>query len=431
VRRRRPSAAHHHRIITEAPVFWAVAGRFSNLDAAKAILDAGDGDPLLLARAASGYSSPLALRSDDDEVLYYSGSAIERFESLGERGTADPFYGLALLAPLLTDDSHADPDVFQAKTDKAAAWWARHDGPGRMFIEYARAWNELYTGDLPSARARLALAREQARATGNEFAVSMTLFGSGIMSMHAREWIAARQFYEESIVYLGRLRHKLWLQWALDHIALACVHLEDLDAARAYAEEGIAVSRASGLVGQGNYGSLLSTLGAIESFTSRDDQAALYKRESLAIARQNRDRPHTIAMELAVLAATEAVLGNIEVARVLVREGLELALQLEPVRLDAGMIESPPVPPALDAVSMIAGDVGEPEVGLKLRAVANRIRSEQGDILASLATELAERRVASLRAALETDVADAASAAGAAMALDDAIAEARRILDRA
>lgn len=414
------------RLVAEAPMFWGLAGRFSNLDAAREVVDAGVGDPLLLARAESGYAWSGSFFGDA-AIFSYADRAIERFESIGDRGTNDEFYGSALLVTLLHEGLLGTGDQMPRLADRARAWWAGRPGGARGYIEGACAWGAVRAGDVDGARALLRRGVELARDSGNGIALGSLLFWSGIAAMNARAFADARAFYEEGLPHFARLRHKLWLQWELDHVAGCCANLGDLDAARSYAEEGLAVSRASGLVGRGNYANLLTTLGAVEVFTGRYDQAALYERESLELAR-GIGRPHMLAYALATLASTEAELGNVAAARELVREALEVTEPLEPVQLETGMIQHPPLPTVFDSAASIALHTGDAESGLRLRAAASRIRAERDDPTSELGRELAAKSVARLRAQLPDAVADAAWDTGLAVSLDEAVAEAKRLL---
>ena len=81
---------------------------------------------------------------------------------------------------------------------------------------------------------------------------------------------------------------------------------------------------------------------------------------------------------------------------------------------------------ALEGIAGVARDRDEPEVAARLFAAAATLREEIGGVREGADQAEYDRDLAATRAALGDDAFDAAWAAGAALTLDEAIAEARR-----
>lgn len=415
-----------YRLVAAAPAFWGLSGRASDGESAKIALACSGGDPWLRARALAGFSWSGAM-SGSDETLAYSAEAIVAFEELEPPALDDPMYAMALVVDAFRAGLLGDPAEVPARADRALDWYHhRPTGFGLPYVHGARAWGRMRADDLVAARHHLETMVTAAREAGDDLALSTALFWSGIAAINAGDAVAARPFYEEGLSYFRRLRHKVFLQWELDHLAHICLALDDLDAARSYAEEGVAVSRQAGLAhGGSNFPSLLQTLASLELDAGRRDQAALYLREAVVLARDA--RAHTRVPLLASLASIEVELGDPAGAVDLLVEALRATEGVEPVRLESGGMAPPPVAPVVEAVGFAVGLLVDAAHGLTLRSAAARLRDEHGAALVGRSAAVAEQRTARLRALLDPGVADAAWARG--LAISDPLAAARAALE--
>jgi len=277
----------------------------------------------------------------------------------------------------------------------------------------------------------MALAVARIRAAGGGVMLTATLFWSGLLSMHAKDWAAGRVFYEEAMPMARRLPFKLWLQWMLDHMAFASMGLDDFVAARSYCEEGLAESRASGLVGHGNYSSLLDKMATIERRLGQIDQAAMYMAEATELARtaafgsDARRRIRLVPM-LARLADLHLLLDDIDAARGALREAVDALDGLDPVETETLVVSQPPVGSVLESLARLDERERRPVDAVELLAAAAAWRSELSQPLHSDEAEAVGAQVVALRTALGNEAFDLAWGRGEQEA--DRLGRARRSL---
>ena len=421
-------------LIANMSWFFAITGRWAEVQPlVDHALSAAGGtiEPRLRARAIAGValSGTAAL---DAGSLDRAVAAIAEFEALGNE--PDEFFGYALLAEATR---HAigllagGPAGADAPAARALAMARAHGWPTLEAMAIAvDGWGRARRSDLAGGRARLAEALEIARRHQSNTVLGTILFWSGLMSMHAADWAAARAFYEESMPHFRRFSYKLWLQWELDHVAGACIEMGDLVAARSYAEEGLAVSKAYGLVGMGNYADLLRTVGVIEHDLGNFDQAKLYLRESLELKRA-RGRPHFIAAGLLDLAQVEADSDAVQDAARLCLEAIAILRDLEPVELESGATMQPPIGAALDSAAALASHAADPDGAAELLGASDAWRRSLKDNVSGRAKLRRNRLIDSVTAAIGRGAYGAASERGAELnaPLDVAEDVLRRIVD--
>lgn len=420
------------RLVAELGFLFAATGRSSATgELVDSTLDLAAGASTALhARAASGACiagfTP-GFRTTDRAVR-----AIELYEDVRD-DERDDLYGWALAIRAIDGAMYGTNDAIslseRARDVCAAAAWEQP----RALALASLAWAVLRTGDLESGRSGLSDALEVAEAAGGGYVLAMVLFWSGLMSMHAHDWAVARRFYERALPMVRRLPHKVVAQWTLDHVASACLELDDLPAARAYSEEGLAVSRAGGIAGQGNYPSLLANLALIEELLDNPAQAALYQRESVAIVRthevdESRAR-YNVAGALAALGRLEVASGDVDAARHAVTEAVDLIDGLEPIMLESAVAAPPPVGATLTAVAALLAATGRERDAVVLRGAAEAFRLENDyPEPTGRRAEVAAARAAALRDAVGESAYDAAWSDGLALAADHRIGRMRALL---
>ena len=349
--------------------------------------------------------------------IVHAAEAVALYEAIDEEDR-DEFYGWALA-------SHAFEAAFMGDADEAAArgpaalaecdarGWA---GPASL-AQAANAFAKLRHDDLPGAREEMARAVGRSRDAGGGLMLIATLFWSGLLSIHAKDWAVGRAFYEEAMPMARRLPYKLWLQWMLDHLAATAMGLDDFVAARSYCEEGLAESRAAGLVGLGNYPSLLANLADLERRLGQFDQAAMYMQEATDLARsahfENDDRRRIgLVPMLAGLADLHLLLDEIDAARSALREAVEALDGLDPVEIESMIVVQAPVGSVLESLSRLSKREDRPVDALELLAAAAAWRSELRQPLSSERAQAVAAQVAALRAELGDEAFDSAWARG-------------------
>ena len=270
----------------------------------------------------------------------------------------------------------------------------------------------LYGGDLEAGREGLKEARAAAERSGNRYIEAWTSFWSGLASAHAEDWTAAWRHYERALPYFRRLPNKVPLQWTLDHLSHVTLQAGDLASSRAFTEEGIALSRATGLAkGGNNYPNLLSTASAFERSLGNHAQAAMYLQEAVDLletvnreGRMEPGRPHLLAALQGRLAAARSILGETSEALRLLDTAIETTRDLTTVESTSGFAQDPPAKPIAKATARVAfesrlhreaavllgaaGDVDEEAVPAPLRSdLADRIRVEIGENFAAAIEE--------------------------------------------
>ena len=262
----------------------------------------------------------------------------------------------------------------------------------------------VHGGDLEAGREGLKEARAAAERSWNPYIEAWTSFWSGIASARAEDWTAAWRHYERALPYFRRLPNKVPLQWTLDHLAHVTLQAGDLASSRAFTEEGIALSRATGLAkGDSNYPSLLATASAFERSLGNHAQAAMYLQEAVDLL-DTANRPHDLAALQARLAAARSILGETSEALRLLDAAIETTRDLTTVETTSGLAQDPPTKPIAKATARVAfesglhreaavllgasGDVDEEAVPAPLRSdLADRIRIQIGEDFAAAIEE--------------------------------------------
>ena len=338
-------------------------------------LDVGD----VLSKARLELAGAMLRWAQQDPITAYGARARRHFEEAG--ATDDPLYGWALFAQGAGRTWGREPDAKEPIV--RALQFAEADGDHVLAV-YATAalgWAHQYEGDFSGAREHWAHAATVARTAGNDLIRAWVGFWSGIGAMKAEDWSVAWSSYEEALPVFRRLGNKIPLQWTLDHLSHAARELGDIESARAFTEEGIALSRDTGLAtGSSNYPDLLMNAASFEGMLGRHAQAAMYLDEALDLLRaaDEPDTQHYLVEVLATLAAERSVLGEQQSAIRLASEAVARVRDLEVVPLESGGVVDPPVEVALQAASRVAKEAGAGRRAAVLHGAARAIEAASG-----------------------------------------------------
>jgi predicted ATPase/class 3 adenylate cyclase len=271
------------------------------------------------------------------------------------------------------------------------------------------AWRQ---GDLAAAARAFTESLEIWRDTGNRNAVGAALTNLGTVIELQGDLDRAQALQEEALAILREFNEPLKTATALNNLALVVWNKGDSPRAIALLEESAAIKRQAG--NQVGLASTLNNLGMLAAEAGDLDRAIAYLEETLAIDRELGD-PAGIADSLGNLAGLTAETGDVARAAALDAEALEMRRELgDRLSLAHG----------LDSLAGTAVRAGEPQVGARLFGASQRLREEIGAPIQPSELSKYETGVAEIRSALGQEAFDEAWAAGRALSLDDAIAEA-------
>lgn len=313
-------------------------------------------------------------------------------------------------------------------------------------------------GDYAEAMTWLERARDDAQALGDMAGVSQALAAIGDVHRLQGEYIQARQAYDESLSYAGRVdiarRREGVRAAALKAAGTLAAYQGDYARSRALFEESQSIFREQG--DKPNTASLLNNLGIIARYESDYDMARSRFEESLALMREVGD-PMGTASALNNLALLVRTQGDNAEARRLLEESLDLKRQLgekwgiantlsslgdvlidlgawgearevltESLRLNRELGDRTALAFVLEFLAGLAATAQRPAAALRLGGAADALRESLGATLAPQERAKLERRLDPARATLGTDAAEAAWQAGRDLPLDEAVALAAR-----
>jgi predicted ATPase/transcriptional regulator with XRE-family HTH domain/Tfp pilus assembly protein PilF len=296
-------------------------------------------------------------------------------------------------------------------------WWARgHLREGRAWAEGLLAQD---VGQRPGSEAE-AQAEEVAgiadtahTGAGAEAAIrARALLAGGHLVVSLGEHATAQTWLEQAAA-LGRAtgdRHTT--ARALNSLGLLAGQLGDSERAAARFAESLALNRA--LENRRGVAVALNNLGDVAVYQGDLERATVAFTEALALAREMGDRDHT-AMCLQNLGTVARKRGEVAQAEALQREALALFQALgEPHHCAE----------ALEYLGSTAGAAGQGERAARLLGAAAAVRQTLGTPLPAFERAEMDEAVAVARADLGEPRWEAAFAAGQALALEQAIAEA-------
>jgi predicted ATPase/class 3 adenylate cyclase len=225
----------------------------------------------------------------------------------------------------------------------------------------------------------------------------------------------ARTFCEESLALSRQLGDRGGVARALHELGETATAEEKFDSAVELFEEAIAVGRAAGSNAAGSVGNL----GYVALLQGDYERARVLSEEALELFRE-RGHESGVVVALSNLADASLLLGRAEEARLRIRECLDLAGEL-------GFLEV--VASCLDSSAALLADMQQVELAARLTGAAHALRED-----INLSQTPAERRLhhrmhARLRAALGDDAVEDLHEEGRELDVEQAIALALAALD--
>jgi non-specific serine/threonine protein kinase len=285
----------------------------------------------------------------------------------------------------------------------AALWWFWRV---RGHLREGRAWVAALLGPVATPAA----ASEAATATR-----ARALFTGGDLALWQSDFAAAAPWLEQATTQARATGDVRTAAHALNSLGLLALHQGDQERAAAYFEESLTLTRAVG--DQRGIGQALNNLGNVAVYQGDLERAAAAFAEALAHFRQAGDRG-SVALALMNLGWVARKRGEVAQAKALLHEALALFRELgDPRRCAEGLEE-------LAATAGVAEPAGQGERAARLLGAAAAVRETLGAPPPPEERAETEQGVAAARAALGEERWAAAFAAGQALTLEQAIAEA-------
>jgi predicted ATPase/DNA-binding CsgD family transcriptional regulator len=268
-----------------------------------------------------------------------------------------------------------------------------------------------WQGDYPAARALHAESLTLYRSLGDRDSIAHALENLGMVAHEQGDYAAAAALHAESLGIRRELGDRRNIASSLNNLGLVKRGQGEYAAARALHEESLAIHRA--LRDQQGVGNELSNLGIMAYLQGDDAAARALHEESLALRRTLGDR-RGIAISLNNLGLVAYRQGEYATARTLHQESLAIRRALG----DAS------IPESLEGLAAVAGAMGAASRAARLLGAASAWRTLHAAPLTPDERADQEGWIARARAGSALDVWDVAWAAGAAMPIEEIIAEA-------
>jgi predicted ATPase/DNA-binding CsgD family transcriptional regulator/DNA-binding XRE family transcriptional regulator len=273
-------------------------------------------------------------------------------------------------------------------------------------------WHAYLQNDLLAARARFAERLSLCRALGKPAQIAQTLHDLAYLTMMQGDYAQARAWYEEELVLSRQAGHQHGIFWALHGLGwLAQCQEEPNRAALLYAE---CLTRAQALGHLDGIAVALNSLGSIAQEQRHYSQAMDYYHQSQLIW-QRLGRPAASTAVLRSLGMLALRQGQLSYAAKHLRESLVLAQEMG---RNTNIILS------LAGLADLAGERGQALLAARLCGMVAALRDAAGFVMGRADQMNYERTIAMARAHLEATTFEAACAAGRAMTLEQAVAEA-------
>jgi tetratricopeptide (TPR) repeat protein len=269
-------------------------------------------------------------------------------------------------------------------------------------------------GEGPSPPARRSGRMRAARAASEAVVRARALYAAGVLAYWQGESVQAVPLLEQSLALYQALGDRLAAYFVLNNLGVALQDLGDRERARACYEECLALGRALG--GRGFIGMPLGNLSRLTLAAGDLEQAAVLSEEAHTIARQG--HTDTVAADSRTVQALIAWRrGQLSQAAAWAHEALALHHAARDVRRDGD---------GLEVCAIMCATQGHAERAARLLGAAAAAREQIGmrrPMIVPTAADI-ESAVAPARAALGEAAWAAAFAAGQALSLEEAIAEA-------
>jgi len=272
-----------------------------------------------------------------------------------------------------------------------------------------------YATARPLAEESLALSRQLAERKQTGYA----LYILGRLARIEGNYTGAVTFLEESLLLFRELGQQDDIALVLTDMGLTVLSLGEDERAIALCEESLALSRTLG--DSRAVASWLANLGTIVLARGDDQRAKELCDESLAI-RRALGYKGGCAHTLAILGRIALVQGDYEQAIACFNESLTL-------RQETGEQEG--IATALEGLAAVAEMQGQPVYAARLYGFAASLRTLLGAPLPAVDRPAYERTVAAVRVQLDVPTFLTAWTAGQAMTLEEALAEAAQVKERA
>jgi predicted ATPase/DNA-binding SARP family transcriptional activator len=269
----------------------------------------------------------------------------------------------------------------------------------------------LQRGEYAQARALYEESVRIARELGDKGVLAIPIAGLGELAWRQGDYAAARTFLEETVA-LRRETRDVYLAGFIRDLGTVLCEQGDYGEAAVLFEESLAISRERGQ--KSIIAGSLAGLGVVARHQGDYEAARSLGEQSLAISKQSADR-RGIARALALLGLVAQAQGDSAKARSCHAESLALWRELGEDRYIAECLEG---------LAEVARAEGCPERAARLVGAARALRDAVGYPHAPANQLDDDRNIATIRAALGEEAFAAAWAAGRAMSLEDAIAQA-------
>jgi predicted ATPase/DNA-binding SARP family transcriptional activator len=238
------------------------------------------------------------------------------------------------------------------------------------------------------------------------------LGGAGLLSGEQGDYEAAREYCQESLALYRQAGNEKGIAAALLHLGAVVREQGDLEAARAYFEEAVTIQRRTGA--QGGIAVALANLGTVDLCQGNAEAARPLFEESRALYAQLRDkRGESWALHNLAMIARQS--GDLASGYILEEQSLALRSELG---------DRQGIATCLTGFAEQARAEGQPERAARLLGAMEAVSGAIGHALTRHERALYEREVAAVRAALGEEGIAAARAAGRALTVEQAVAEA-------
>jgi predicted ATPase/transcriptional regulator with XRE-family HTH domain len=267
-------------------------------------------------------------------------------------------------------------------------------------------------GDYAGARALHEESLQIKRALGDRWGIASTLGNLGVLLQDQGEYATAQHLHEESLAIRRELGDQAGVALALYNLGLVVLLQDDLTAAQACYAECLELRRTLG--DRPGIASVLNNLGEVARGQGDLAEARLLYEESLALCRALGDQAG-VANALSNLGYVLHRLGQRRRAFALIGEALRL-------RYAAGNQRG--IAECLAGIAGLANSQGAAKRAARLFGALHRLLEETGIHLHPIDRREHDRYAAAARERLGQDAWNAAFAAGRALTLEEAVAEA-------
>jgi predicted ATPase/DNA-binding XRE family transcriptional regulator len=390
--------------------FWDRRGHFhEGRNWLNRVLAGAGGPPLVRARALYGAARLAYVQGD------YAAAHTQVMESLALRRQAGDTRGVAESLTTLGAVAFGQGDYPTARAlqqeslvlqrELGEQWGAANNLNSMGVIA-------MIQGDYPAARARHEEALALCRAVGDPYTIAGSLNNLGNVALHLQDYPTAAALHEEGLALGRRLGDRWGIARSLGYLGEIALRQGDFTGAQAYERESLGLGRRLG--DRRMIARSLANLGQIALRQDGFAEAQIFYQESLDLAREMGDK-RGMAQALAYLGEVLRARGDIAAARACYAESLRLGGEMGDRELAAPTLEGL-------AAACAVQEAPRWQHAARLLGAAAALRVAINAPLASGERATYDRTVAAARASLgEADFA-AAWAAGAALALEQAIA---------